>query len=443
MVVVAGGRIVQSRSFGGDRQIGSTTPFVIGSTSKPITALAAMQLVDRGRLRLSDRVHRWIPELELAGADARLITVGQLLDQTSGISPVAGGRLIRSVGQGSMLAAVDELDGAKLVSKPGSEFHYANANYLLAGLVVERASGERYGRYVEQMIFRPLGAKCSFTSIERARARGLSSGNRYWFGLPVRHGPTFARAMQPAGYLIACAEDMAQLLAAILNGGMTTTGERLASERSIARLLAPGPAATLGRWADSAASRYGLGWFVGGPWRESAILHPGNTPDSSSMLVMLPQRNWGVVTMLAAGNALELPGSPDAIDLTARNAVDALLGEAVKQGSLTRFYAVFDLLAILALAIAVWTLVRGVRASGRSQAGGRGRRLLIAVALLIVGLLLLAYPGLGLGYAATWLWTPDLALVLLLVGTLLVASAVVRLAKLHGSSRASHNSAGA
>ena len=426
--IVADGRVVYTHAVQGGSAVAERTPFVIGSSGKSITALAVMQLVDRGAVSLNDPVTRFVPELDLADerAEAR-ITVGQVLNHTSGISPLAGGELLRSVGQGTMLDAVAELAGSELISAPGAEFHYANANYVLAGLVIERASRQSYARYVERNVFEPLGTECSYTDLEDARDDGLAVGHRYWFGFTFAHGPTFAKALQPAGYIASCALDTGKYLAALLNGGVTETGERLVSRKSLEKLFAPGPEATLGEWADSKKSRYGLGWFIGGPWGERAILHPGNSPDSSSMFVLLPGRGWGVVTLLDAGHEMEVPGNPQAMDLTSRNVVDALLDEPVKEGSLMRFYLVFDLLAIVLLTLAVLGVLRAERARRHDSVPHRLRSGAGVAVRFVAGALLLALPALSLGYSATWLWMPDLTIVMVVLGVLMLAAAAIRL----------------
>lgn len=116
------------------------TPFVIGSTSKSFTALAVMQLVDEGVVDLDAPVRRYIPELRLANGQATdSITVRHLLQQTSGLPAVAGGPVLASAEDGSTADAVRELVGVELSGAPGTRWQYANANYVLAGLVVERA----------------------------------------------------------------------------------------------------------------------------------------------------------------------------------------------------------------------------------------------------------------------------------------------------------------
>lgn len=411
--------------------VGRHTPFVLGSAAKPITALAVMQLVEDGKLKLSDPVKLHLPDLQLAaGPESEQITVGQLIGHTSGIAPLSGGSLMRSVGQGSLRDAVTGIENDALISPPGREFNYANQNYVLAGLLIERASGKSYGEYIQSRVFEPLGAQCSFTARQPAESAGLAKGHRYWFGFAFEHGPTFAPAVQPAGYLISCLNDMAIFLQTLLNDGRLPSGKALISKASLDRMFKPGASAELGPWADRHPSRYGLGWFVGGPWKEPALLHPGNSPDSTAMVALFPEREWGVVTLLNAGNELEIPGNPSAMDLTSRNVIDALLGEPVKQGSLKRFYIVFDLIVLALLSLVGLGMYRAIRDLRRGERLG-GRRRAAGVAVRVVGgVLLLFLPLIGLGYAAAWLWMPDLTLVVVLLGTSLVATGLLRLTEM-------------
>ena len=69
--------------------------------------------------------------------------------------------------------------------RPGETWRYANANYVLAGLVVERASGLSYGDYVQREIFTPLGMTHSSASTDPVGGDVLADGHRFWFGVPV------------------------------------------------------------------------------------------------------------------------------------------------------------------------------------------------------------------------------------------------------------------
>jgi len=433
VAVVTAEETVHVRGFGeadgSGREVTPTTPFVLGSSAKTITALAVMQLVDAGKVGLDTPLRRYVPEFRVADeAASQRITVRQLLQQTTGLAESAGGPLLRSLGGGTPLDAITELRDTELVGDPGEEFHYSNGNFVLAGLVVERASGEPFARYLERHIFGPLDMERSFVSIEPARRAGLAVGHRYWFGFAREHGPTFRPELRAAGYLISTAEDLGRYLSLYLNDGVAN-GRRLVSSKGLRTMLAPGREAHLGPWSGDPPSSYAMGWFAGGPWQERALLHPGNTPDSSSMLVVLPRQGLAVATLMNAGNELDIPGNPAAMDRTSRNAVDALLGEPVEGTSLKTFYVFFDLVVLLLAALAGYALYRAARALLRREPTPHRVRASIGVAARAVagGLVLAAPLVVGVGWSGAFLWTPDLAIVALVLGGLLVATALVRL----------------
>lgn len=439
LAVVSGDGTTHTRGFGeaGKGQpVTARTPFVLGSTSKSFTALAVMQLVDAGQVELDAPVRRYLPEFTPGiGRDADPITVRQLLRQTSGLPPNAGGPIMASAVDGSTEEAVLELDGVEPAADPGEAFAYANANYVLAGLIVERASGEEYGSYVRRHIFGPLGMRDSFVDLAPAREAGLAKGHRYWFGLATAHGPTFRKGIQSAGYLISSAGDMARYLAMYLNGGVGPDGNRIISRRGLKTMLAPGRAGALGPWADGAAARYAMGWYVGGPWAEPALVHFGRTPDSGSMTAMVPERKLAVATLVNAANQVPVPGYPAPIDRVQRNVVDTLVGQPVGSGtSLHRFYRYFDLVVLVLLGGAGWLAVRAAQAL-RHRRRPRRPALAIAgtVAAAVGGLLLAALPVVSFGWRGWFLWQPDLALTLSLLAGLLFLVALLRAAALVNS----------
>lgn len=436
VAVVSGNHVVHARGFGEageDRPATTETPFVLGSTSKSFTALAAMQLVDAGRLDLDAPAREYVPEFQLADQRAAdRITVRQVLQQTTGLPATAGGPIVRSAADGTALKALRELHGATLATPPGAAFKYANANYILAGLIIERASGEPYPQYIQRHIFTPLGMRHSYVDLDAAKRDGLATGHRYWFGLSTTHGPTFRAGVQSAGYLMSSAQDMGRYLAMYLNHGVTADGDRIVSQRGLETMLAPGRPGKMGAWSDHADARYAMGWYVGGPWSEPAQLHPGRAPDSSAMIVMFPRRDLAVVTLTNAANDLTLPGYPASVDRVERNAVDALIGDPVDTGtSLHRYYLYLDLIALALLAALAWGIGRAVRAL-RTKTRPRHRWLAIAGVVTRAGggVLLVALPALTFGWRASFLWQPDVFTLIVLIGALLLVTAALRLARL-------------
>jgi CubicO group peptidase (beta-lactamase class C family) len=442
-------RIVDSSGFGDadkqGREVTADTPFLLGSTSKAFTALAVMQLVERGKVELDAPVQDYVPELQPDGEQAGRITVRQVLQHRSGLplNP-AGGPILKGAADGTPAEAVEELRGKELSSEPGTEMAYINANYVVAGLVVERASGMPYAEYVERNIFRPLDMKDSFADPEAAEKAGLAAGHRYLFGATQETGPEFHPGNLAAGYLMSSANDLARYLAMYLNDGVGLNGKRVLSKKGIETILSPAyPETSLGPWADGVESKYAMGWFVGGPWDEPATLHPGDAADSSSLLVLMPEKGIGVAALTNASNELAVPGNPAAIPRAARNAVDALIGELVKTGTSVRtFYLVFDLVIAALLARSLLALYRAVRDIRRSSLP-RHRALAIGAVplrLLAAGLFIF-YPTLiGFGHKALFAWHPDLALSVWIIGAVLLAVAVARIVwilRTRGSTRES------
>lgn len=177
-------------------------------------------------------------------------------------------------------------------------------------------------------------------------------------------------------------------------------------------------------------SRYAMGWFVGGPWAADAIFHPGDSPDSSSMLALFPEKRMAVVTLVSAGHELPVPGNPALTDAVARNVAHAALDEPVPAApSLTKLYVIFDLVTMLLVLLAIWGVARAFTDWRRRQPPAH--RVLaftgVLVRLLGVALLVLA-PAFLIGWGWTWTWAPDLALVIACLAVLLAVAMTMRLA---------------
>lgn len=130
LAVVDGGRIVSavgSGHAGDDRPMTADTPVDIGSITKTITAVAVLQLVERGAVELDAPVRRYLPWFAVADPVASgAITVRQLLTHTSGVSEAdAGGPGTVALGA-SPEDAVRALRWARPSAPPGTEFHYLN-----------------------------------------------------------------------------------------------------------------------------------------------------------------------------------------------------------------------------------------------------------------------------------------------------------------------------
>lgn len=127
----------------------------IGSVSKQFTAVAVLQLVQKGEIYLDDPVTKYLPDYNTYG---ETITINHLLSHTSGIpsyteNPVFAEKMFEDQSKKEL---IESFEKDSLLFKPGTDWSYSNSGYVLAGLVVEKVSGMDLNDYYQQFIFDPL-----------------------------------------------------------------------------------------------------------------------------------------------------------------------------------------------------------------------------------------------------------------------------------------------
>ena len=212
--IVKNGQIVYLKGYGisgpDSSPVTPETPFVLGSTSKSVTAMAVMQLVDSGRIKLDSPVQDYLPWFRLADREAsKKITIQNLLHQTSGLSTYEG-EVTLTQGDESIEQHIRSLKDTKLTKPVGTEFQYSNLNYNILSGVVQAASGMSYSSYVKKHIFKPLDMNNSFTSPEEAQSDGLATGYQPVFGIMVPTKQLEHEGTVASGYLISSADDMSK-----------------------------------------------------------------------------------------------------------------------------------------------------------------------------------------------------------------------------------------
>ncbi|MBL8385017.1 MAG: beta-lactamase family protein [Burkholderiales bacterium] len=255
VVVARDGRIAYQEAIGRlDPQKPDAMPadaiFRIYSMTKPITSVAAMILVEEGRLTLDAPVSRFIPEFakmqvgvektDAAGAKSldlvparRQITVQDLLRHSSGLTyGFFGNSLVKKAyvdarldagGDTTNEAFAKKIAGLPLHYQPGSTWDYSYSTDVL-GRVVEVVAGKSLFAFMKERILDPLGMKdTTFYAPEPARqarlAEPLASDRAIGEGIEM-NDPRIARTAEPGGQgLVSTAGDYARFLQMLLNGG--------------------------------------------------------------------------------------------------------------------------------------------------------------------------------------------------------------------------------
>lgn len=141
----------------GDAQLGADDPLVIGSVTKTFVAATVLQLAEEGRLRLDDRLRDHLPDQHRFAGN---VTIRQLMDHTSGLADVFNDTTRRGLEEHPELAwtSAEVLDSVREPwYEPGEGWAYANTNYFLLGLLVERVSGASLADEIGRRFLAPLG----------------------------------------------------------------------------------------------------------------------------------------------------------------------------------------------------------------------------------------------------------------------------------------------
>ncbi len=286
LVIVQQGKLVHAWGSGAT----PATPFLLGSLSKAFTAVAVLQQVEAKRLALDAPVRRYLPDFQLADEDAAAsLTVRQLLHHQSGLP--AGTHGPRHA-QFTLEEHVRALRDVRPLEKAGTKHRYASANYLVLGRLVEKVSGEAFGDYVQRHIFEPLEMANSFTSLEAAKAHGLTPGHRLWAGIPVEAELAEEPGRLPTAALISSAEDLAKFVTALM--GDHPSSDRVLTPSSRALLQAPG--------AEAEGFSYGMGWRIGKTGDVPSLWHGGALPNYRDAIAFSPTEHWGVIVLSNLGS---------------------------------------------------------------------------------------------------------------------------------------------
>jgi CubicO group peptidase (beta-lactamase class C family) len=301
--IVQGDQIVHLKGFGiadpSGRPVTPQTPFMIGSTTKSMTAVAIMQLVEADTVELDAPVQQYLPWFRVADPDASArITIRHLLNHTSGLPTTTQAEFITSsdTSDRALEQRVRALAAAELSEPVGTTWQYCNANYDTLGLIVQSVAGQSYETYLQEQLFTPLEMHQTFTSQVEAQQHEMATGYRYWFGFPLPADLPYDRGNLPAGFVISSAEDMAHYLMAHLNAGRYGDAAIL-SPVGIAELHRP---AVLINGTDIF---YGMGWYIAPTNGVPTVRHVGETANFHANLVLVPEGRWGIVLLMNSDSA--------------------------------------------------------------------------------------------------------------------------------------------
>jgi CubicO group peptidase (beta-lactamase class C family) len=305
-VLVKDGQVFLAKGYGyADLEVGlaadpDRTVFRVYSVSKAVTATAAMQLVEQGRLALDRDVNEHLPPPGIPATFSEPITLFHLLTHTSGLDdrylPARAGTPAELLAAGQYLAH----NLPPRLMPPGQLIRYSNQNSVLAGYLIQSASGEPFARYVDAHVFFPLDMHRSSFSRPPALVADMAAGYQFRRGVYRRLGHA-AEPCAPSGSMIATASDMSHLMLAYLAEGRY--GEH--------RILQPETVRTMlsRRFTlDPRLSGVGYGFWERSMNGERVFEHAGDSTGFVSLMLLVPDRSLGLFLSVNCEDAGPLIG---------------------------------------------------------------------------------------------------------------------------------------
>lgn len=261
----------------------------IASISKPITAIAVMQLVEQGKVKLDEPISTYVASYP---AKPWPVTVRQVLNHTSGTRHYVPGEFGTMEHYPRLRHAMRVFVDDDLLFEPGTKFSYSTHAYTLLGEIIEREGAAQFGRYMQEHLWGPAGM--NDTRLEEngeivpRRARGYS---RNQMGVLVNGAYDDLSVKYPGGGMLSSAEDLIRLSNAF-------NTRKLVDTETHEQMITPG---TLN---DGSLTSYGLGWGVEDTEHGKAYFHSGGQIGTDTYLVCYYEEgisvavivNWDVET---------------------------------------------------------------------------------------------------------------------------------------------------
>lgn len=262
----------------------TNTVFRIASLTKQFTAVAIMQLQERGKLKVSDSICKYLDQCPEAWNP---ITIRHLLTHTSGIPNVSSlpdWDEKHSIQPYSISELVNLFRGLPLQFAPGEKYKYSNSGYNLLGLIIEKVSGMSYYDFLQNNLFKPLGMNhtgfCNPRTITPNRASGYYC---------VLH--RFVNAPYLNMALTYSAGSLESTLGDLLLWDQALYTNRLLSPESLREMFTP------------FKNNYGYGAIIGNKFDQSTISHAGSLNGFSTYLFRFPTEQLTIIVLANSDKA--------------------------------------------------------------------------------------------------------------------------------------------
>lgn len=284
ITVYQNGKEIYVRNFGQDQlpnlRWNSKTGYQIGSISKLFTATMLMQLVENGKLNLSDKLFKYYPEIP----NAENITIETMLNHTSGLGDYVGEEYQWLFGKpvGNKVI-IDKIKAEGVEFQPGEKIRYSNSGYYLLSRILEKISKKPYHQLLEKNITEKIGIKNTYSVLNNSKNvfKSFELENGKWVQIKDFD---FTNCIG-LGDIVSTTEDMSLFINALFN-------EKFITKETLEKML-PKP-----------NKPFGLGVMRFPFYNKTSFGHGGDTAGTHSILAYNPEEKYSIAMSI---NAEEFP----------------------------------------------------------------------------------------------------------------------------------------
>jgi len=221
VLITKGDSIIFSKSYGysnkeEERKNTASTKFLIGSITKPFTALAVLLLEQDNKIIIDSKLSEYFPDFESSDK----ITINQLLNHTSGLADYKSIDDWYEDSQSDKTTpytTIEKMNGKPLLFEPGTNFRYSNVGYILLGLIIEKVSEVSFSKFVEDRILSPLKLENTGVIDNNSEVTNLAEG--YTTTLRESTEAKYINYNQPfsSGNMYSTTKDLLKFTKAIMN----------------------------------------------------------------------------------------------------------------------------------------------------------------------------------------------------------------------------------
>lgn len=295
ILVTKKGEIVYKKAFG-NANIELNVPirpdmvFNLASVTKQFTAVAILQLIEQGKISLTDSLQKFIPDFPFKGYT---ITIENLLTHTSGIRDYMQldyANLYMERWDFKPKQLIDSFKNYALEFEPGTKFSYSNSGYYLLGYIIQKVSGLSYQIYIQNNLLKPLGLDHTYFDSSGIIIPNRVNGYRkddgvfknadYW-------SPTIEYA---AGGLISNVDDLFKWHKGLYS-------YQILKKETLQKAFAPY------QLKNGVSTGYGYGWFLKISNGINSVEHEGGMPGFRSNVIYFPSDDIFIATLYNSGTA--------------------------------------------------------------------------------------------------------------------------------------------